>query len=75
MIRKGIGAAFSDEDIEILKALWIERGKREAKAAKAASRAKERTKPGTVPSPPDRKLATKGKKLGSGESGHSPNPQ
>ena len=40
MKRVGIGAAFSDEDLELLRSLWLEEGCREVEAAQRSSRPK-----------------------------------
>jgi hypothetical protein len=69
MKRKGIGAAFSDEDLELMRTLWLEEGRRETEAAKRSSRTKSRVKSNAVRSTPDRKTAPREKSLATRRSG------
>lgn len=69
MKRKGIGAAFSDEDLELMRTLWLEEGRRETEAAKRSSRTKSRVKSNAVRSTPDRKTAPREKSLATRGSG------
>jgi hypothetical protein len=72
MERRGIGAAFSDEDLEMLRSLWLERGRREAKAAHRSAPPKRSAKPRVVEPAPDRRTAPK-KKTDKG--GLDPSPE
>jgi hypothetical protein len=62
----------SDEDIELLQDLWIEKGKREAKAAKRASRPQRSAPSPAAQATPDRTIAAKSKKTSADGTGRSP---
>jgi hypothetical protein len=62
MKRRGIGAAFSDEDLEMLRALWLERGRRAAKAADRSPPPKRAAPPRVAEPAPDRRTASRKKK-------------
>jgi hypothetical protein len=59
MKRRGIGAAFSDEDLEMLRSLWLERGGRAAKAADRSPPPKRAAPPGAAEPAPDRRTASR----------------
>jgi hypothetical protein len=62
MRRRGIGAAFSDEDLEMLRSLWLERGRRAAKAADLSPPPKRAVPPRAAEPGPDRRTASRKKK-------------
>jgi hypothetical protein len=61
MKRRGIGAAFSDEDLEMLRSLWLERGGHAAKAAHRSSSPKRAAALRLAEPVPDRRTAAKKK--------------
>ena len=66
---RSIGAAFSDEDLEMLRSLWLERGRRAAKATHRSSPPKRSARPRVVEPAPDRKTVSKKKKTNEEGSG------
>jgi hypothetical protein len=62
--RKGIGAAFSDEDLELMSSLWLEEGKRATGAADRPTPSKRAARPRAVSLPPDRRSVSEKKKTG-----------
>jgi hypothetical protein len=75
MKRTGIGAAFSDEDLELMRSLWLEEGKREAEAAQRSLRPKRSTKSKSLKETADRKTAPKEKDHDKDDLGRSPKCQ
>ena len=61
MKRRGIGAAFSDEDLEMLRSLWLERGRRAAKVGDRSPPPKRAAKPRVLEPVPDRRTMSKKK--------------
>jgi hypothetical protein len=58
MEHKGMWADFPEEDIELLRSLWLEEGKHRAKAAERSSQPKRSAKSQPVKTTPDPEAAS-----------------
>jgi hypothetical protein len=62
--RRGIGAAFSDDDLELLRILWLRMQKRAPEATPSSPASKRVSKPTAAEPAPDRRTVSRKKKTG-----------